>query len=323
MYDVITMGSATVDIFARTDSEMIKIIDAQNETNHVAFTTGTKHLIHDLIYSVGGGGTNTAAVFSKLGLKCAFLGKVGDDINGKLIMDRLKMRKIDTSLVAKGKGLSGFSIVLDNMEKDRVILSHKGINDSLTPKDIKPFKAKWLFSTSLMGTSYETLLSLTRKLKKQGVKIAVNPSLYMTKLGIAHLRPLLERTDLLIFNRKEAETLTGLKEIDSIFAILHQHGPSTILITQGKQGVYASDGKNCLHMSSRKVEAVDTTGAGDTFAATYLGAFIKGKDMETALRLGLENSCALIQEIGAKNGLQSWPTLLKRIKFKPVPTKNC
>ena len=74
MYDVITVGSATVDVFAKTHfSELIKIIDPKGETDLLAFPSGSKILIDDLEFTAGGGGTNTAVALSRLGHKVGFL----------------------------------------------------------------------------------------------------------------------------------------------------------------------------------------------------------------------------------------------------------
>ena len=87
MYDVICVGSSTIDVFARTKfSELIKITDKKThkETDLLAYPTGSKILIKELNFTVGGGGTNTAVALSKLGHKVAYLGKTGKDENSHL-----------------------------------------------------------------------------------------------------------------------------------------------------------------------------------------------------------------------------------------------
>src|SRR3990167_7729890 len=115
MYDVITVGSATVDVFAKTHfSELIKIINPKGETDLLAFPSGTKILIDDLEFTTGGSGTNTAVAFSRLGHKAAFLGKLGQGTNSDFIHKNLMREKIKL-LCACGKGNAGYSIILDTL----------------------------------------------------------------------------------------------------------------------------------------------------------------------------------------------------------------
>ena len=136
MYDVITVGSATVDVFAKTRfSELIKIIDPKGEIDLLAFPSGSKILVDELEFTTGGGGTNTAVAFSRLGHKVGFVGKLGTGTNSDFIYKNLKKEKIDL-LCAHGEGHSGYSVILDTLEHDRTILAYKGINDELKNEDI-------------------------------------------------------------------------------------------------------------------------------------------------------------------------------------------
>ena len=125
MYDVITVGSATIDVFARTRySELIEIIDTKGEKDLLAFPSGSKILIDELDFTTGGGGTNTAVALSRLGHKVAFLGKLGQGTNSDFIHKNLIKEKIKL-LCAHGKGNAGYSVILDTLEHDRTILTYK------------------------------------------------------------------------------------------------------------------------------------------------------------------------------------------------------
>ena len=95
MYDVITVGSATVDVFAHTDrSQLIKIMTDHSEQDLLAYPSGSKIIITELDFTTGGGGTNTAVSLARLGLKTAYLGQLGNDDNGNHILKKLKEEKI-------------------------------------------------------------------------------------------------------------------------------------------------------------------------------------------------------------------------------------
>jgi len=317
MYDVITLGSATVDVFARTKSKLIKILDDKGETDLLAFTTGSKLLIDKLVYTIGGGGTNSAVAFAKLGVKTAFLGKTGKGYNGKLIHDSLIKNKVDICLMKSNSEHTGFSIILDNLEKDRVILAHKGVNDSLAPHEINlnVLKTKWIYSSSLIGKAYKSLIKISNHAKTKNIKLAFNPSSYIAEKGISHLRPVMKNTTVLLFNKCEAMTLTKEDKLSNMFSCLHGHGPKIVVITDGKNGVHVSDGNFIYSIEARKVrKVVDTTGAGDAFAASFISGLIRKNDIEFALRLGIENSTSVIKQIGAKNGLLTWNSAKKFVQ---------
>ncbi len=325
MYDVITMGSATVDVFACSKSKLIKIFDAKGETDLLAFQTGSKVLIDKLVYTVGGGGTNSAAAFAKLGLNTAFMGKIGKNANSRIILDKLKEFNIDTSLIKRSGQHTGFSIVLDNIEKDRVILAYKGVNENITLKDIslRKLKAKWLYSSSLIKRSYITLKKVSSYAKERGIKVAFNPSSYQVEKGMDFLTPVLKNTTALIFNRSEAARLTGQDDIRKSFIALHAAGPEIIVITDGENGVHASDGKKHYFLKARAVRGImDTTGAGDSFASAFVTGMIKNKSMEFCLKLGLENASSVITHIGAKNGLLSWSRAIAKVRQNKTRIKK-
>ncbi len=307
MYDVMTLGSATVDMFARSQSQLIKIFDERGETDLLAFRTGSKILMEELTYEIGGGGTNTAAAFANLGLKTAYIGKIGNGYNSQRILSELERYNI-TPLVKQAKGPSPLSIILDNEQKDRVILTHKGICKNLKPRDIPPLDTRWLYSSSLTGESLKTLQKLFKKAKKQGIKTAFNPSSYLTKQDLSVI---LKNTDVLILNREEAYDLTATNDMEQSLALLRKLGPQITVITDGKDKAQAMDDNYIYTAPSKKVRPVDTTGAGDAFAASVIYGLIK-KDLSYGLSLGVENSASVIKHIGAKKGL---------IKRKLIKTK--
>src|SRR3989344_5548358 len=110
MYDVITVGSSTVDVFAKTEfMEEIKIMNKKEVTNLLAYPIGSKILVNELIFSTGGGGTNTAVSLARLGNKVAWLGVLGNDENANFIVNDLSKEKVDI-LAYREKGLSGYSL---------------------------------------------------------------------------------------------------------------------------------------------------------------------------------------------------------------------
>ena len=243
MYDVITVGSATLDVFARTRfSELIKIIDPKGETDLLAFPAGSKILIDELEFSTGGGGTNTAVALSRLGHKVAFVGKLGHGTNSEFIHKNLVKEKIDL-LCAYGNGNAGYSVILDTLEHDRTILVYKGINDDLRHDEIpyKKLKAKWFYFCSMMNESFHTLEKLAEFAQQNGIKIAFNPSTYLAEKGSKYLSGIIGKTDLLVLNKEEAVLLVGNYPLQGLLLKLKSLGPKIVVITDGKNNLYVID----------------------------------------------------------------------------------
>ena len=318
MYDVITVGSATVDVFARAESELIRIIGREKQTEMLAFPAGTKLLINKLSFTTGGGGTNSAVSIAKMGLKVAFLGKVGSDDNAEKVMKSLKTSRVDTTLVRRGNGETGYSIILDSIDNDRVILACKGINDRLSFSEInrKGLKTKWLYFSSMVGESYNTLEKLAQFAGRSGIQILFNPSSYLAKEGPDFLKKVLKHTTVLVFNMAEAMALTGKTGLEDIFKCLFALGPTIVVITCGKSGTYASDRKHLYRVYPKKVRLVESTGAGDAFASAFLAGLIKKGNMLFALDLGTTNAESVITHYGAKNKLLTYREALMRMRTK-------
>ena len=145
-FDVITVGSSTVDVFVSTNVETIGKKRNHKVKKMLAYPLGSKLLIKELKVTTGGGGTNTAVSFSRLGNKTAYLGKIGNDENGNIILKVLKKEKIEF-IGIKGKEQTGYSVILDSKAHDRTILTHKGCNNNLRIKEIKlsELKTKWFY----------------------------------------------------------------------------------------------------------------------------------------------------------------------------------
>ena len=316
MYDVITAGSATVDVFAKTRfSELIKIIDPKGETDLLAFPSGSKILIDELEFTTGGGGTNTAVALSRLGHKVGFIGKLGTGTNSDFIHKDLKKEKIDL-LCSHGKGHSGYSVILDTLEHDRTILTYKGVNDELKHDDIpyKKLKTKWFYFTSMLEESFHTLERLAEFAQQHKIRVAFNPSTYLAEKGIKHLNHIISRTELLVLNKEEACLLVGQDAIEGLLLKLKSLGPRIAVITDGKHDLYVIDEKYIYSAKPPFVKLVDTTGAGDAFAASFLSGILRKDNVEFAIKLGLANALSVITHYGAKNILLNFNEAMKAMK---------
>ncbi|MFW6230584.1 MAG: carbohydrate kinase family protein [Nanoarchaeota archaeon] len=318
-YDVITVGSGTVDVFVNTDAEFIKKGNPLHAQELMAYPVGSKLLIDNLRFEIGGGGTNTAVAFARFGLKTGWIGSVGKCENSKNIIDLLNKEKIDF-LGRLGNGFAGYSVILDSVGHDRTILTFKGENNNLKFSDIPKtrLKTKWFYFCSMVGTSFTTQKQLARYAGKNKIKLAFNPSSYQAKLGTKALRPILKNSDLLVVNKEEAGYLVGHTEIETMMQRLHEEGPGLVIITDGQTGAYCSTGDTILKAIPRNVRMKETTGAGDAFASSFLGAYMKTEDIRLSLKLATTNAQSVIQYYGAKNILLTWKDAIATEKKKKI-----
>jgi ribokinase len=300
MFDIITVGSATEDVFIRTKNpEILK----KNSLHEVCYPIGTKIIVDDIHFCTGGGGTNSAVSFSRLGLKTAYLGKIGNDKSAREILNELKAENV--SFIGKSeKGNTGYSVILIGLEEDRTVLTYKGMADDLKSGDVgwEKLKTKWFYFSSMLGESFETLKKLAQFARKNKIKYTFNPSTYLAKKGTEYLKEITAGCDILVVNREEAQLLAGSGSINQLLRKL-QESAKIAIITDGKNGAYAYNGIKKYTVIPRKLDVVETTGAGDAFASGVTAGIIKGKSIEDSLRLGQFNAESVIRSIGAKNRL--------------------
>ncbi len=301
MYDIITLGSADVDVFVKTQErpEILKHLKHRD----IAYHLGEKLLVSDLSITTGGGGTNTAVAFSRLRLKTGFIGVVGDDMHGNRILNELKKERVDFLGTVK-EGNTGMSIILPG-KNDRTILTYKGLNDRLLMSDIKlhKLKTKWIYVSSMLGQSLETAEKVIHMVKKSGTKVALNISGYLASKGLNYLSSILGSADVIVLNNNEAEILTGKHKLNDIFEEMYKYTHAIIAITSGPGNVYASDGFRIYVKKVHPVNPVDSTGAGDAFASGFTYSLMRNPSVHHALECGYREAFSVLMYMGAKNNL--------------------
>jgi len=298
IYDIITIGSSSIDVLVKTSGEIRK-----HESHlDICYNFGNKLLVSDLIFTTGGGGTNTAVAFSRLGLKTGFIGIVGNDDNGESILRELENERVHFLGKVK-KGKSGYSIILPG-RGDRTILTFKGVNNSLELKDLYPvaLKTRWLYISTMLGAGLHAVHNLLFWAKRNDIKVALNISEYLAKLGIKKLKPILQKTDVLILNKEEASILAKNKEIKKIMKTLSNFIP-IIAVTDSFNPIHAYKDGILYSKPIKKLNPVDKTGAGDAFSSGFLFGIMNEKDIETCLEYGHKQALSVMKAVGAKNNL--------------------
>lgn len=305
MYDVISIGSATQDIFLETE-DFEKIKNNKNINEYLdSLKLESKTEIDKEILEVGGGGTNSAVTFSRLGLKTAFLGIIGNDMPGKNILETLKKEKVSTSLIQTDKNeKTAFSIILLSPHQKRIILVCRNVEENLDlkEKDLEKLSAKWFYITSLAGKINQLKKIINFAFKKE-IKILLNPGAKELEKK-DELLPLLNKVDVVLLNLDEAKFLTGSDDFNEMFLKIRKYFSGTFIITLGSKGVIVYSGNRIYKITTSPSEKmIDATGAGDAFGSGYLTGIILKNDIKFAMQLGIENARSVITKIGAKEGI--------------------
>ncbi|MEK6926122.1 MAG: carbohydrate kinase family protein [Nanoarchaeota archaeon] len=305
MFDVICIGSATTDIFLETGLKEVN--------RKIAYPVGDKIPLTKIDFEVGGGGVNVSAGLSKMGLKTAYLGKIGNDESGRRILRKLKKEKV--KFIGKiSNGNSGYGIVLDSFEKNRTILTYHGLTDNLKEKDIKysSIKSKWIFFSTLREDSLRTEIKILEHCQAKGIKTAFNMDARPLKKQDIDVKKILKKIDFLILNKEEAQLIVNGDSKKELAQKLYDLGPKTVVITDGDQEVISFDGAFNSIMP-HKIKAKEKTGAGDAFTSGFLASLIKTQNIEKSLKMGLANSESVIQHFGSQKKLLTWKEAIKKI----------
>ena len=313
-FDITTIGSATVDYFADTDSELIRIDTRTSHEELLAFPLGAKILINEFNMTTGGGGTNTAVAFARLGNRTAYFGKIGEDIAGEFVLKRLAEEHI--TFIGSRAGQTGSSIILNSLRDDRTILAFKGINNFIAPEDIPDIDSAWVYLSSMLGQSWDSMVQvLGARLDRKAFQLAFNPSSYQAEQGYENLRVLTDKVAILVMNREEACKYLGedthtTGDCAGLARALAKVPGQVSAVTDGARGAWVWDGTRCCHGEpAGNLHIQETTGAGDAFAATFTACRMRDMPLEDCVHYAMTNAESVLQYKGAKERLLSWEQL--------------
>jgi len=310
MYDVISFGSITVDVFMDTE--------AKEKRGKIMYPVGTKILVNDLDFQTGGCGMNVAIALRKLGLKSALLGRYGKDANGNIIEEALKREGVDF-VGPKPEGKTGYGIILDSIRHNRTILHFRGASNHVRTGGLNKgrLKAKWFYFASAMSESLKTQKDLTALAARNGTKIAYNPGIRECEKGKRHIGRILRATELFIANAEESSALSGKDDKMEMLKAIRSMGPRVVCITDGARETVCYDGMYFYTLKPHNTRLVERTGAGDAFSAGMVAGMARGMGIEMSMQMGLADSESVIRYVGARNKLLSWKEMMSTIKRNP------
>jgi sugar/nucleoside kinase (ribokinase family) len=309
MFQVITIGSALVDIFVHSQQFQSK---PSAEGQLLCQLYGDKVDVESFRVYTGGGATNTAVGFKRLGFQTAVVCELGRDDFAKIILSDLQREQVSTQLVvAEKKEQTGGSVVLVGQDGGRTVLVHRGAASQLDTYDVPFFwltQTRWVHLSGISGR-VETLQKIFQLLKRNHeVGLSWNPGKAELDLISSGQLVCSEIPCQIFVVNQEEWTQVAAKQAEILQAF------SQVIITAGKAGgqIYL-DGKPTWSFSGQTIAAVDETGAGDAFVTGYVAAHLLGLPPQTSVAWGVHNAGSVVNYYGAKVGLLDRQRLAKVI----------
>jgi sugar/nucleoside kinase (ribokinase family) len=306
-YDLVVLGDVNPDLVLRGGNVTPAFGQAE-------------HLVDDASLTVGGSGAIVACGAVRLGLRVAICGVVGDDLFGRFIRDELEARGVDTcGLAVDAHRPTGVTVVLSRPE-DRAILTGLGTIgdlrlDLIDPGLLRSSRHVHVSSYFLQRRLAPGLPALFDEIRSGGVTTSVDPNQDPSESWDAGLVELLGRTDVFLPNDIEAGRIAHTSDLDVAIERLAGDG-RIVAVKAGARGAVAGvgigDGVELHRVPAMGIEVVDTTGAGDSFDAGLLAAWLEGRDIGDALRFA--NACGALST-RASGGVDAQPTLDEAASF--------
>lgn len=340
MYDFITIGSATQDVFIQSDvASIVAVSQLSKKSEFMSFPYGAKTEIADFSKNLGGGAVNTATNFANLGLKTSTIIKLGNDELNNIIKLKLAKSGIDImNIIDSKKHLTGFSIILVSFQGDRTVLAHRGANAYVSEKEVN-FEAiknsRWVYVSPLSGESNKILDKIAKFCTDNKVNLCLNAGTTALKKGAKYFSNILKTAQIVVMNKEEATLVTKIQvrpdtkeekfskeeihpDILTMLKVLRGDTDTIVVITDGKNGVYCYDGKKVYICPIYPATVVSTLGAGDAFSSTFCATMDKYCwNIEKALLYGSINSASICTHFGAQDGFLTFDEIEEKLKQKP------
>jgi sugar/nucleoside kinase (ribokinase family) len=327
-YHVYGLGNALVDMEFEVDADFLKksqiekglmtLVDENRQSEIIGTLDGIQHK-----RACGGSAANTIIAVSQYGGKSFYSCKVANDETGKFYFKDLMSNGVATNLNEQSleNGISGKCIVLITPDADRTMNSFLGITSNFSTKEIVESElvdSEWLYIEGYLVAS-PTGLKASVHARELAEKNKVKTALTFSDVNMVNffgegLKEMMgpNGVDLLFCNEAEAMAFTKATSIEEASEKLKKVA-KTFAITLGPKGALVYDGKKEIQIVTMPVEAIDTNGAGDLFAGSFLYAITHGSDYAMAGKLGCMASSTLVTQFGARLKTEQVQTIKKRL----------
>ena len=326
---VLGVGNALVDIITvlSDDSVLEKFGLPRGSMTLVDAELSKK--IYDDVYSgksemsTGGSVANTMRSLANLGGRGGYLGKIGNDELGHVFKEAFEKRGIKTHLHFSEKE-TGRVMGLVSPDSERTMATYLGAAAELTPGDFNTLMFtdyQYAYMEGYLVFNHDLIKTGVEMAKDAGLKVAIDlASFNVVEANLDFLKDLIKTSiDIVFANEEEAKSFTGKEPLEALHEIA---GMCELAIVKvGKQGSYIKRGDEVIKVGTVKANAIDTTGAGDSYAAGFFYGLTHNYDLETCGRIAALVSGKVVEVMGANLPDHQWPEIKDEIS-KIVKLKN-
>jgi len=310
-YDVFGVGNAIMDLQVKCDDAFLAANGIDKGIMTLTAPERQQAILdaladHQVNYCSGGSAANTIVGIADMGGAAAYAGKTGSDSFGNRYIE--EMRDLGIAIeVPAGDGASGTCVVLITPDAQRTMLTHLGVSASLCSDDIQTeeiARAKYVYVEGYLFAGDSTKSAAYKAIetaKEHGVKVALTISdPFLIDICREEFQRLIEGpVDLLFCNQEEAKSLTGLDDPIACAHEIHKHCEN-VALTLGRNGSILMHEGEVIAIEGVSVDAVDTTGAGDMYAAGILYGITNGLSWKQAGHLGSHAAARIVSQLGAR-----------------------
>jgi sugar/nucleoside kinase (ribokinase family) len=316
---VLGMGNALVDILIRLENdELLKEFNLPKGSMQLVDQTFARKLQERAskkvtIKASGGSAANTIHGLAELNIKTGFIGKVGNDMLGKFFKEDMEKAEIEPILFY-GKSDTGIAVTLISPDSERTFAVYLGAAMEQTPEDISSelFQDyEYFHIEGYLLQNHELIKTALKIAKKKKIKVSLDLASYnVVEENIEFLKLIIpDYVDIIFANEEEAKAFTGkgpeeaLTELAEITEIA--------VVKTGEKGSFIKKGKEFHKIGIIDADSVDTTGAGDLYAAGFLYGLIRKLSLKESGELGALLSGKVIENIGGKINRNTWIEIKK------------
>lgn len=291
-FDVVGFGALNLDKLFKVN----KLAKAEEESFVVEYAE-----------ACGGSAANTAVGLARLGSEVGYIGKVGCDREGDVLIQDFCKEGVNTDGVVRAQqGKSGVVMGFVDKKGARALYVNPGVNDNINIDEVNPryaSQAQFLHLTSFVGEeSFQTQKKLLDAIPDD-TKVSFDPGALYARKGYVALEPIIRKTYVLMPNALELTILTGEISYRKGADIMINKGVKIVAVKLGSDGCYVTDGHEQHLIEPFKVDVIDTTGAGDAFCAGFLRGLVTGRSLFKCGRLGNFVASRCVMKMGARAGL--------------------
>lgn len=318
MGKVLGMGNALVDIMTRMkDDRLLDQMNLPKGTMQLVDHAFIREVLDKTVHlpksiSSGGSAANTIHGLASMGVETAFIGKVGNDEFGGIFQSDLQKNHIHPRLFY-GLNETGRAMALVSPDGERTFATFLGSAVELSDDDIDSalFAGYDYFHIEgYLVQNHHLIEKAVRLAKKNNLQVSLDMASYnVVEANREFLGTLVEEyVDIVFANEEEAKAYTGYDPLKALSVISKDCKMAVVKV--GEKGSYVQKGEEVIHIQPLEARCIDTTGAGDLYAAGFLYGLIGGQTLEKCGRLGSLLAGQVIQVMGAKIDKDKWPVIL-------------